>query len=62
MKRKFIIIFIILIIFLLGIYIGLAINYPDLQEKDTKIRELYIEIDSLKETIYMQQLENKKGD
>lgn len=45
--------FIILIIFLLGLYIGLAINYLELQDKDKQIREYQVEIDSLKETIYI---------
>ena len=43
--------FVILITFLLGMYVGVAINYLELQEKDSKIREQYIEIDSLRETI-----------
>lgn len=60
MRRKFKIVFILIIVFLLGMYIGLAINYPKIQEKDSKIRELYVEIDSLKETIHMQQLEEEK--
>lgn len=52
--------FAILIVFLFGLYVGLAVNYLELQEKDTKIRELYIEIDSLKETVYQYELEEKK--
>ncbi len=52
--------FAILIVFLFGLYVGLAINYLELQEKDAKIRELYIEIDSLKETVYQYELEEKK--
>lgn len=52
--------FIILITFLIGMYVGLAINYLELQEKDNKIREQYVEIDSLKETIYQYELEEKK--
>ena len=51
--------FVILIAFLIGMYTGLAINYLELQEKDRKIREQYVEIDSLKETIYQYQLEEK---
>lgn len=49
--------FIILVIFLLGLYIGVAINYLELQNKDQKIREYQVEIDSLKETVYMLQQE-----
>lgn len=55
MKRKFIIIFIFLIVFLFGMYMGLAINYPCLQERDAKIRALYVELDDLKEIIHRQQ-------
>ena len=47
--------FIILITFLIGMYAGLAINYLELQEKDAKIREQYVEIDDLKEIIHRQQ-------
>lgn len=53
-------IFVILITFLIGMYAGLAINYLELQEKDAKIREQYVEIDSLKETVYQYQLERKE--
>ena len=52
--------FVILITFLIGMYTGLAINYLELQEKDAKIREQYVEIDSLKETVYQYQLERKE--
>ena len=52
--------FVILITFLIGMYVGLAINYLELQEKDAKITEKYIEIDSLKETIDIQQQEIQK--
>ena len=55
MKRKFIIICIFFIVFLFGMYIGLAINYPKLQEKDSKIRNLYVELYDLKEIIHRQQ-------
>lgn len=62
MKKNKIIktIFIVLITFLIGLYAGLAINYLELQEKDAKITEKYIEIDSLKETIDIQQQEIQK--
>lgn len=49
--------FIILVIFLLGLYIGLAINYLELQDKDKQIREYQVEIDNLKETVYILQQE-----
>ena len=52
--------FVILITFLIGMYAGLAIHYLELQEKDAKIREQYVEIDSLKETVYQYELEEKK--
>ena len=48
--------FAILITFLVGMYAGLAINYLELQEKDNKIRKQYVEIDSLRETVYQYQL------
>lgn len=50
--------FIILVTFLLGLYIGLAINYMELQNKEQEIREYQVEIDSLKETVYILQKEN----
>lgn len=49
--------FIILVMFLAGMYIGLAINYMELQNKDREIREYQVEIDSLKETVYILQQE-----
>lgn len=49
--------FVILITFLIGMYVGLAIHYLELQEKDRKIREQYVEIDDLKETIHQYELE-----
>lgn len=52
--------FIILITFLIGMYVGVAVNYLELQEKDAKIREQYVEIDSLRETVYQYKLENGK--
>ncbi len=58
--KKIKIFFVILITFLIGMYAGLAINYLELQEKDAKIRSLYVEIDSLKETVYQYQLERKE--
>ena len=57
MKKNKIIktIFIVLITFLIGMYIGLAINYLELQEKDAKIRNMYVQVDDLKEIIHRQQ-------
>ena len=52
-------IFVILITFLIGMYAGLAINYLELKEKDSKIREQYVEIDDLKEIIYQEELQNE---
>ena len=49
--------FIILVMFLAGMYIGLAINYLELQNKEQQIREYQVEIDSLKETVYILQQE-----
>lgn len=53
-------IFVILITFLVGMYAGLAIHYLELQEKDAKIREQYVEIDDLKEIIYQEKLKDGK--
>lgn len=49
--------FIILVTFLIGMYIGLAINFMELQNKEREIREYQVEIDSLKETVYILQQE-----
>ena len=49
--------FIILITFLIGMYIGLAINYMELQNKEREIREYQVEIDNLKEVIYLKETE-----
>ena len=51
--------FIILVTFLIGLYIGVAINYLELQNKEREIREYQVEIDSLKETIYLVETEEK---
>ena len=51
--------FIILIVFLLGLYIGVAINYMELQNKEQQIREYQVEIDNLKEVIYLKETEEK---
>ena len=49
--------FMILIMFLAGMYIGLAINYMELQNKEREIREYQVEIDNLKEVIYLKETE-----
>lgn len=49
--------FIILVMFLAGIYIGLAINYMELQNKEQQIREYQVEVDNLKEVIYLKEME-----
>ena len=51
--------FIILVVFLLGLYIGVAINYLESQNKEKEIREYQVEIDSLKEVIYVKETEVK---
>ena len=51
--------FLILVTFLLGIYIGVAINYMELQNKEREIREYQVEIDNLKEVIYIKETEEK---
>lgn len=51
--------FIILVVFLVGMYIGLAINYMELQNKDKQIREYQVEIDGLREVIYLKEMEVK---
>ena len=43
--------FIILVIFLLGLYIGVAINYLEIQNKEEQINELKIEIDDKSQSI-----------
>lgn len=42
---------IILVMFLAGMYIGLAINYMELQNKEQEIREYQVEIDSKNQSI-----------
>lgn len=54
--------FIILVTFLLGMYIGLAINYMELKNKEKEIREYQVEIDSLKETIYRMEMEELRNE
>ena len=38
-------------------YIGVAINYLELQNKDQQVREYQVEIDNLKEVIYLKETE-----
>ena len=38
-------------------YIGVAINYMELQNKERVIREYQVEIDNLKEVIYIKETE-----
>lgn len=49
--------FIILVTFLIGMYIGLAINFMELQNKEREIREYQVELDNLKEVIYIKEME-----
>ena len=51
--------FIILVVFLIGLYIGVAINYMELQNKEKQIREYQVEIDNLKEVIYIKETEER---
>lgn len=52
--------FIILVMFLAGMYLGVAINYMELQNKEREIREYQVEIDNLKEVIYLKETEENK--
>ena len=45
--------FVILTIFILGLFTGLLVNNLELQNKEKEIREYQVEIDSLKESIYL---------
>ena len=40
-------------------YIGVAINYMEVQDKEREIREYQVEVDSLKEVIYLKETEEK---
>lgn len=44
---------VILIVFILGLFTGLLVNNLELQNKEKEIREYQVEIDSLKESIYL---------
>lgn len=61
MKKNKIIktIFIVLITFLIGMYAGLAIHYLELQEKDAKIRNMYVQLDDLKESLHREEFNIK---
>ena len=50
--------FVIFITFLIGLYIGLAIHYLEIQEKNEKIRNLYVELNDLKEIVYQEDLQD----
>ena len=56
--KKIKIFFTILISFLIGLYTGLAIHYLEIQDKDRKIREQYVELDNLREIIYQEELQD----
>ena len=45
--------FVILIVFILGLFIGLLVNNLKLKNKEKEIREYQVEIDSLKESIHL---------
>lgn len=45
--------FVILIIFILGLFTGLLVNNLELKNKEKEIRECQVEIDSLKESIHL---------
>ncbi len=45
--------FVILIVFILGLFIGLLVNNLKLKNKEKEIRECQVEIDSLKESIHL---------
>ena len=45
--------FVILIVFILGLFIGLLVNNLELQNKEEKINKQEVEIDSLKESIHL---------
>lgn len=46
-------VFVILIVFILGLFIGLLVNNLELKNKDKEIRKYQVEIDSLKESIHL---------
>lgn len=45
--------FVILIVFILGIFTGLLVNNLELQNKEEQINKQEVEIDSLKESIHL---------
>ncbi len=45
--------FVILIVFILGLFTGLLVNNLELQNKEEQINKQEVEIDSLKESIYL---------
>ena len=52
-ENKIKIAFVILIVFILGLFTGLLVNNLELQNKEKEIREYQVEIDSLKESIHL---------
>lgn len=45
--------FVILIVFILGLFTGLLVNNLELQNKEEQINKQEVEIDNLKESIYL---------
>lgn len=45
--------FVILIVFILGLFTGLLVNKLELQNKEEQINKQEVEIDSLKESIHL---------
>ena len=45
--------FVILIVFILGLFTGLLVNNLELQNKEEQINKQEVEIDSLKESIHL---------
>ena len=45
--------FVILIVFILGLFTGILVNNLELQNKEEQINKQEVEIDNLKESIYL---------
>lgn len=52
-ENKIKIAFVILIVFILGLFTGILANNLELKNKEKEIREYQVEIDSLKESIHL---------
>lgn len=52
-ENKIKIAFVILIVFILGLFTGLLVNNLELQNKEEQINKQEVEIDSLKESIHL---------